>query len=190
MPVYKVQRTLVKIFDQANPAAGVQFYSNTDQTLNGFQLNTLPNYTELTNLYDQYRIVCVEVRFIPSVTTALTGASVDNLLPRIATVADFNDGSLPTNLTSLQQYQSYRADLFNKVITRKIYPRTATAIYNNGATSGYAFNDQPTWVDTANPGVQHYGMKWAMVWPVAGTGTSVTKFTVEFVHHLEFRCVN
>lgn len=190
MPVLNIVRTLTRTFDMANPSNGAVYYSNTDSTANGFQLNQLPGYTEFTNLYDQYRIVGVDIRWTPSVTQAIAGATPDQQLPRLVTVADFNDGTVPTTLSNLTQYQSFRADLFNKTLFRSVKPRTALAVYNNLTNNGYALQDGPTWVDTGSAGVQHYGIKWGLVWPVVGTGISMGKFTVDFTFKIQLRCVN
>jgi len=42
-----------------------------------------------------------------------------------------------------------------------ISPRPALAAYQ-GAFTGYTVPDKPMWCDSANPGVQHYGYKYAV----------------------------
>lgn len=189
-PVYAFVRSVQKNIPLSNPIGGAVFFSNTDQTANGFQLTDCPNSSEFTNLFDQYRIVKVEMTWTPSVTTAVTGSTADMQLPNINTVADFDDGVVPTNNSNLLQYQSYKSQRLDRAVSRIVSPRAALAVYNNAAIQGYAYADGPLWCNTSNPSIQHYGIKWALVWPAAGTATQQGNLILSMRYFLEFRCVN
>lgn len=119
-----------------------------------FQINNLPNNTEFLSLFDQYRIVKVQMRFIPYQTVANPTASKSILV----TVADYDDSS---NLTSLGDAYQYPTCRITNALGEHIWtikPRIAKAAYGSGVFTSYA-NDAAQWIDSASPTVSHYGIK-------------------------------
>lgn len=117
-----------------------------------FRLADLPNYTEFTALFDQYKIDKVEVNFVPNISQ-----NSANDIPIVYTVVDFDDGNTPANLDVLRQYETaiLHADP-RRPFKRTLVPRVATAAYSGGF-SGYA--NQTSWIDVASASVEHYGVK-------------------------------
>jgi hypothetical protein len=189
MPVYKFRRTALINMAVTNPVGGVIYYSNADNTTAGFNLTYVPAYTEFTNLFDQYRIKAVRCTWRPTASEVPVGADLDHQLPNLWTVIDQNDGTVPSAATTLSQYQSLKISRLDRPVTRTFYPRIAQSAYASGAVSGYSFSDGPQWCDTGSPGVQHYGAKWALVWPGAGAGTVAQYISFTMEYELEFRCV-
>jgi hypothetical protein len=188
--IYRFKRTAMQNMTVNNPVGGAIYYSNADQTTAGFNLGLIPGMSDFTNLFDQYRIVSVRMIWRPTATSNNVGDSADKQIPDLFSVEDANDGIVPTNSSSLLQYQTFRCERMDHEITRTIYPRTAVATYANGVVNGYSLQDEPVWVDIANPSVQHYGIKWALVWPANGTGAVTQYFHLQMDYHLEFRVVN
>jgi hypothetical protein len=140
--------------------AGPFITSAASSTSNSFifQLSLATKYADFVNVFDQYRINCAELTFVPRANEALSSTGqTASLLGTMYLVPDFDDG---TNLTSEAQALAYnepvikRLDLPWKV---SIVPRLALAAYT-GTFTGYA-NLPPQWLDTANATVQHYGVK-------------------------------
>jgi len=121
-----------------------------------FALNDLPNASEFTTLYDQYRIVHVVLHFICNMTQGIPSAAN---LGAMYVVKDFDDANLLSVNTDYLQYANCR--VYNPLCrTRKvsIRPRIAVASYGGGAFTSYA-NQPSTFLDVASPSVEHYGIK-------------------------------
>lgn len=150
-----------------------------------WQVFSLPNYTELTALYDQYRIDYVEMEFFYSVNTS-SGTTFP--LPIIYLAKDYNDpGSAP--VTILQQYENcvtwqigeQRGD-GKKVI--RVKPNVDINVYNTPVSSGYA-RSKPIFIDTNSPNVPHYGAKLALD-PIkfGASATTLGYMSMNFKYHL------
>lgn len=132
-----------------------------------FALNALANYTELTSLYDSYRIVGVRFRGVPSVTQMTTRN--DGFL---VVAPDFDDNTAPSTTDDLLQYGNCQVIPLNQGFQIDLKPRPAIAGYGGAFTSyGIAAADQ--WFDLGSPGVQYYGVKIA-----ASTTTSVVAWNL------------
>jgi len=150
-----------------------QLSANTGDTVQAFNfaLSGLPNYTEYTALFDQYRILEVIVSFTPfstvSATTAV-GASYPGL---IGSWIDYNDASLPANLQEGQQYDSYQKNICTVPFDRVLHPHSAVASYS-GTFSSYD-NVYGRWHDCASPSIQHYGCKLVITGSTFATSTKI-----------------
>ncbi len=146
-PTRVIQRTVEKTQFQSSLGGA------TSMALT-FALSDLPNYTEFTALFDQYRIEEVSVRLIPIVTTCTPASYTDSLL---YSVVDFDDATTAT-VTDLQQYENVRVSPPTKEVKYRLVPRLAIAAYG-GAFTQYA-NTQ-MWLDVGSPSTYHYGLKLA-----------------------------
>jgi len=136
-----------------------------------FKLSDLATYASLS-LYDQYRIDKVEVTICPqminNVTKGTTGADV-MVLPYLVTAVDLDDSTTPATLSAVLSNTTAQVHgVFNHNVTRTFVPNIAMSAYQ-GAFTGYA-TEQPQWLDTSTPDVQHYGLKYSI--EAASTTTS------------------
>jgi len=142
-----------------------------------FLLSDLPNYTEFTTLYDQYRIEKIELILISNTSESIP-SSVN--LGVMYKVTDYDDATtLSTNLDYLQ-YQNCK--VLNPLFHKKSFPlkpRFAVAAYA-GAFTSYANN--AGWLDVASPSVQHYGVKIGF-----SATTVVISYQVLAKFHLSFK---
>lgn len=138
-----------------------------------FTLDMLPDYTEYTSMFDQYKIKGALYKITPYTSSvqgpygaAATGSNqpVSCIIHSVIDADDAN--ALPassTGLNSMREYNTYKTSNFFKngypCINRFVYPRLATAAYGSGVFSSYA-NQKPLWIDANSPQVQHYGLKW------------------------------
>lgn len=133
---------------------GAQFNaSNAGPAFAGysFGLVSLPNYTEFTNLFDQYRINKVVIKFVPSANADEIGAS--KIIPSLHTVIDNNDNTAPTAMTELYEYQSYKR-------TQGIY--THTRVFTPSCNVDLSIGSSPKWKQWINSqfaNVEHFGLK-------------------------------
>jgi len=135
----------------SNAGALAQAYS--------FNLNSLPNVTELSNLFDQYRINAISFTMIPNVTgNDMNPVSTYYEMPNVHSVIDFDDDAAPAAVTELMQYPSYRRTRGTQIHTRYFKPCIAQTIYKTGATTGTS-QRRAWWLDLADTTVPHFGLK-------------------------------
>jgi len=130
-----------------NSAAGEQLYAWS------FQLSDLPNYTELTSLFDSYRFNWVKCSFMPQIQNTLLTTNYGD--PSVHTAIDY-DSATSGSVATLQEKDTYRK--FNGLRPFQVFikaPRCASAVYSGAFTS---YGEGPRWIDCSSPSVQHYGM--------------------------------
>jgi hypothetical protein len=142
-----------------------------------FTLSALPDSTEFTALFDQYRIMQVRMEFTPLFTD--TSATV--AYPPLYTVIDYDDANSITGAQA-NEYDSVMYTPTGTYFERVFNPRIAIAAYS-GAFTSFGQPKAGTWVDCASPSVIHYGLK--TVLPVAGAANQV--WSVRAHLFLQFR---
>jgi len=116
-----------------------------------FTLTQLPNYTDFTTLFDQYRILQVEFRFINTYG--------DGEFPgQIYSAIDYDDDNA-VSITDILQYETLQITNLSRPFYRVLQPKSADIVYNGNLTVAYGQSNQPKWIDVASPGVPHYGVK-------------------------------
>jgi hypothetical protein len=116
---------------------------------------TLSNAT--VGNYDQYRLMALRFSILPQNNAiGLVTNSTTSLVP-LYCVIDYDDA---TGLTSAAQAQGYNNCITlspGESLSRTFRPHMALAAYS-GSFGSFA-NVEPMWIDAANTGVQHYGIK-------------------------------
>lgn len=154
-----------------------------DLYLNGSLSSTfaVPNYTEFTNLFDEYCIKKVEVMVLPSYASAGPSASVASWIPWVVHATDYDDTS-STGATSLMQYTGAKFTQLlgsvgqaNAVPIRTVKPRPKLEILTAAGGNGVFHQDKDVWVVSANPTCPHLGFKMSLDDSYSGgtTGTVV-----------------
>lgn len=124
-----------------------------------FSLDSLPNYTEITSLFDQYRIIEARAQFIP--LTASFGPSTNPSVqfPVVYSWIDLDDNITPTTVPEGEQYDTVQAVSNQRFFERVLQPRAAIAMYS-GAFTSFGSAPPTMWMDVASPSIQYYGLKW------------------------------
>jgi hypothetical protein len=137
-------------------------------------LSNLAGYTDYTSAFDKYRILEVQVEFIPNNQGVVTTSS--NL---ISTVIDYDDATALTT-GSEYEYDSCYTCNSNQNFKRTFIPRLALAAYS-GAFSSYAEAKAGQWIDCASASVQHFALK-CIIYP------STPAFAYQLVYrvHVQF----
>lgn len=123
------------------------------------QLTDVPDHTEFTKLFDQYRISGASFKLVPrwNVTQSLPTGTIPGLPPsQVMTCFDF-DGNGPTTLQAILQYQNLKMTRGTSVHQRYLKPATLAMAYETTVSTAYV----PKWnqfIDTANDAVPHYGL--------------------------------
>lgn len=146
----------VRLFQSANVVA-----SNSGAVSNSYSFNiaSLPDITDFSNLFDQYKLNAIEVTFIPNITSNdMNPVSTYYEMPNVHSIIDRDDDAAPGALTNLMQYPSYRRTRGHQVHKRYWKPALAQTIYKTGATTGTA-QKGPMWLDLADTTIPHFGLK-------------------------------
>lgn len=160
-PTYKVGLYNFKRWAQGNPnnftligAAGFAPY----QGALTFQLSDVANVSDFSNLFDHYRINKVVVRFwLRSDPGAQAAAGAT--YPKLYSVIDYDDSGLLSQ-TQMREHPNCRIRAMNpnRPIVIAFTPATLQLTYLSAVAS--TFTPQfKKFVDMANTGVPHYGLK-------------------------------
>jgi len=175
-PTYSFARTVSQpmILDQAGGFAGVSNTLQMQFSLVAITFYTgagplvtpsVPSSTEFTTLFDQWRLdyVDIEVFFSGNSQNVTTAGST---LPLLWYADDYDDAN-NTTLSMIQQYPRVKIASLGEnggyVLRHRVSPK-ASLIISDGA-GAYGNSPQlngPTWIDSANPGTPHYGLKFCL----------------------------
>jgi hypothetical protein len=130
-------------------------------------LNDAPNSSEITSLFDQYRLAQATATYFP-----ISGAATT-----IYSALDYDDSNTPT-FADLLQKDSFQANQSTQSFSRTIVPAVTSQIYAGVITTAYGI-EKLVWLDSATSTVPHYGFKYFMQSP--STGTTVGQILISLV---------
>jgi hypothetical protein len=149
---------------------------------------TIPNSSEFTALFDQYRIKKVKVEMYASNNTSGTGGIVASLSTIYVSTNDYADTTVPPNLATLLQREDLRVFRTNDPFSFSFVPKPISSVMDAAGTfAGSAQIAGPVWLSCADTNVEHTGFKF---WIDTGASTQVSDIlTVVVRFELEFRAV-
>lgn len=125
--------------------------------LNG--INNVINATEFTNLYDQFRIDKLIVRFYLKIDPSAQTAATANV-PRLYWYRDYDDDTAPANLNEIRENARCKVACLSlyKPVSIVMRPNALQTLYASAVASTYkpVFGQ---WMDVAVPTARHYGIK-------------------------------
>lgn len=137
-----------------------------------FNLAQVVNSTDLTNLFDSYRIKAVKLVFNLSYNVAsgfVSGTSVaaqSSVIPLMHIAEDVDDASTPGSALAVQELTKCRTKRLTQTVSMMVRPRAQQSIVGMNGTQGGLLNPK-TWLDTASTGIDHFGVKcWIEDWPI------------------------
>jgi len=156
-----------------------------------FALADIPNIASVGALFDQYRIDQIQFRLRsknPAIFIANSASpNYGTATPLIA--IDRDDNTAPTTVLEVQQYDNCQMMSAQDSIDIVLTPSITPAVFSGGAFNGYAVDDGGKyWLDVANTGIPHYGIKVAIPALVATT-TQRFDWDVEGIYKVSFRNV-
>lgn len=132
----------------------------------------LPNSTEFTVLFDQYRLrsVIFKMRLVSPPEANNTPVTLQ-YYPDVVISVDHDDATAPTTVDELRQFGKSKCGILkpNSWFKYKCYPTTSIQMYTTPTTSGYAPARNKQWIDLAYPNVRYYGLKIALDCTSLGT---------------------
>lgn len=168
-PIYKFARTITgTAFDVVNDGINPSLYSFQ------FTLNSLPNPSDFTGLFDMFRFSKIEIDWVPEYTELTDAAPLSNAVNvRFNSAIDLSDNTAPVSVDQVLQYQNCVSTGITKPHRRSWMP----SILLSGAIPCHS------WVPSASASTAHLGIKVA----VPPCGVSMT-FRARVKIHLE--CAN
>lgn len=130
-----------------------------------FKLSDLPQYTDFTNLFDQYAITGVQLDFIPfadniSWDVPGNGASIAFPGGPLLIATDYDDAALPASASEMLARQNVKVIPVGR--RHKMYLRPKIAETANSTT---VVSRRAGWIDCDTPDSTHYGVKCWMTAP-------------------------
>jgi hypothetical protein len=116
-----------------------------------FALSSMNDASEYAAVFDQYRIMAVELTIMPSTMT------VAGLTGHLLSAVDYDDVATITPALNAQKSTVVISNLQDTIV-RSFTPRIALAAYS-GAFTAYSVGPSQSWINTASTTVQHYGHK-------------------------------
>lgn len=150
-----------------------------------FRLNELPGVTDFTNLFDQYCITKIVLKFFPCGTEVSASEITSYTAPRITIAQDFDDITTPLTESELLEMKGHRTYQFTKPITHVIKPAINAEVYRSGITSSYSpkWNQ---WIDCATVDVPHYGIK---TWCQQDSGAATFRYRIFMTFYFKMKGV-
>lgn len=155
-----------------------------------FSLDQISDYTSYTAIFDQWRIVGIQMSFVARKNVSDQDDTTQYAQWALFTV-DHDDDTAPTTMDSLKGYASCKQWHFLKTPVFKIFvrPTVTNAVFASGAFTGYSIGKggyQAPWIDCNNPDVKSYGVKWGF--PAMG-GVTANTYSCDILikYYIQFR---
>ena len=178
------------------PAQPVQFFKRTDYvegwasvgtTAPGvagaynFALTQVPNASDFTALYDQYKINLVKFTIIPRGNTSniVTGGNSMGVF----TVLDYDDSTVPANLDTLLQHQNMKMTRSVQQHKRVFRPLVRDQLIGSGGAASRG--QYRGWIDCDDTTIPHFGIKYWFQASPSGT----QEYDLKVDYYLAFKNV-
>ena len=153
LKTYHFKRTFTLPFIQSQTTTVFGAYA--------FSFNDLPNSSEFSALFDQYRVNKLVIKFVPNHNSSEVGST--KALMEFNSVLDFNDQTAPTALNQLYEYANWRMTRGNAIHTRVFTPAVLSLVSTTSPTNYQGDQSKwKQWLATSQLDVEHYGIKYAI----------------------------
>ena len=155
-----------------------------------FKLEDVQGHTELTAIYDQYKITSVKLNIMWSPSLLVDEGAVI-IPPSLYTMwcVDRDDAN-PLTIAQLKERSRTKLVLMKPQVNYKVLvrPNILTQLYETLTSTGYGikFNQK---IDCADPNVPHYGFKFTTVKPPFQDGSynhDMGTITIEIQYNMTF----
>jgi len=136
-----------------------------------FQLSMLPQWNSFQALFNQYRLVKVEMFFRPMFRANAVSLSAA-VIPLIWVAADINDVTPWTTIDEAQSFETVTNQDDSGQFAIIVKPKVALPAFGGSMFNSYLVLNEDPWVDTDSADAQYYGVKWA----VSGTSNPDAPF--------------
>lgn len=148
-----------------------------------FTLADVADYTNYVSVWDQYKIVGVDIVILPVTNLSPAGTSPAYAFLYIA--PDYDDATAPANSTTMLSYSSLAVvgpcEKYSFTIRPSVDIATTTSAAS--AITGSMAIESP-WIDCSESDVTHYGIKAAVT---QSTSTNLTAWNMFCRYRIQFR---
>jgi hypothetical protein len=148
---------------------------------NGQASSLITDWSSWAAVFDQYRIVGLEIFIEPVSGTSLATSTLPS--GKLYTVIDYDDSTVLATINAALAYDNCIATTSYQRQRRCFAPRIALAAYGSSAFSSYA-NEAAPWIDCSSGTVEHYGLK---AITEAGTAGALIVWMLTCRAEVEFR---
>ena len=153
-----------------------------------FQLAQLAGVSEITNLFDNYRIKKVKLSFLFSYDSS-QAAGAGTGTPAIAAPVmyhtyDPDDDVFPATTTSVLQHSFAKTTRMTREVVVWLTPRAQNQVVGGG-TSGGGLLPVGSWLDCDSAGINHYGLKFVINQFPQGAGANQYGVTITPTYYIE-----
>jgi len=146
-------------------------------------------YSDFQNMYDQYRIKKIVVRFYLSWNDTNNSTGAKEVNPVFTIAQDNVDNVAPSTETELRQYNTQKDfQLSGNRYTTKVYPKIVNEVLGSTGTAAAVGSAASQWIQTANPSIPHYGLKlWMNLLDFYSNTTALGNMLITCDYHLEMK---
>jgi len=158
-----------------------------------FRLDTIPNYSELQSVFDQYKVNGIKLQFTPywdGNDYATQGTNNFSVLPRVYTLTDENGipaGSINTEAKFLEYSNAKQIIEPQKPFSIYFRPNIEMSSAGDSNTQAAVTSNGPRWIDTSNPTIPHNSCAIGMIVPTGLTGGQSWVYHVVATYYLQFK---
>lgn len=125
-----------------------------------FALSNLPDSSDFTNLFDQYRIMAVAVQFVPTFTGSdMNPSSSTPYLQPLYTCIDYDDNTSPVDENYMLCKDTMKMTRGHHTHRRYFTPAISSETYKTAVTTGYS-TLRKQWLDCTDSTIPHFGLKY------------------------------
>jgi len=150
-----------------------------------YKMSDLTETASFAALFQQYRLVGVQVFFRPMFRATSIVDDTTVLMPLIATAMDPNDITAWTAFTQARNSENVHITDDSAGFSIQFTPQPAFAAFAGGVFNGFAQMAVSPWLDTTYNAIEHYGLRWAITGN--GLASNYQSWMVETREHFEFR---
>lgn len=122
-----------------------------------FNLSSVQDYTEFTQLFDAYKILSAKIKLQ---TTLTAGVQPITPVPFIDYIQDKDSGAAP-NPTQFRQKMGTKTKYFSAskpAITMGVRPKVNPTVYGTNGSIILAYGARSYWLDCTSPDIDHFGL--------------------------------
>lgn len=128
---------------------------------------SVPASTEMTNLFQQYKIDKVTVRVVPARPDADIASTLPTLpllpgFPTLLAVTDYDDNDAPTTVAPLQECGDCTIKMLDSIKNYTVYPKFVGVVTGAPGTT-VAGPPMRGFLDCAQPNIEHNGIKFGFI---------------------------
>lgn len=178
-----------------SPSTKTCTLANDNAFAEEFTLDKTQNYTEFTQLYDQFQITGVQVQFQlvtnPDSSTwqgSTNQAQAANWYPKLWYCRDY-DNSTTETVAQLKQRPETRCKVLrpNQILKVFVKPKPSIQFYNGVTATGYGIA-KDFWLDVSSSSTPYFGLKYDIdLLGFAATASYPFLVQVEYKYYLKFK---